>query len=278
MSKPLWDFNYHCHTFRCGHAFGEDEEYVQVAVENGFKILGFSDHIILPGVHEPNMRGDYSMQEDYFASIRSLKERYKDRIEIHLGYEAEWLGREYAEHYRELLDSGEIEYLILGNHCCYQNGSLLYFPSIADRDLMIRMYTSELIRGMESGLFLYVAHPDFAFRWRPEWDELNEQCARAIIETAVRLDLPLEVNMGPARWWNLDDPDRWDHLPYPQLPFWKLAGELGATCIFGIDAHRPEQLIENDFGRFKEFAERCHLKMIDRLDLNYRKVGEKKKH
>ena len=36
--------NYHTHTKRCGHAIGEDEEYVLRAIENGFDEIGFSDH------------------------------------------------------------------------------------------------------------------------------------------------------------------------------------------------------------------------------------------
>ena len=36
--------NYHTHTWRCNHATGQEEEYVLTAVEQGFQILGFSDH------------------------------------------------------------------------------------------------------------------------------------------------------------------------------------------------------------------------------------------
>ena len=39
------DYNYHTHTYRCGHAIGEDEEYIKVSIQNGIKHLGFSDHI-----------------------------------------------------------------------------------------------------------------------------------------------------------------------------------------------------------------------------------------
>ena len=278
MANECWYANYHCHTYRCGHAFGEDEEFVVAAIEEGYKILGFSDHIMLPGIYDPHMRGDISLQQGYFDSINALKEKYKDQIEIHLGYEAEWLGEAYRDYYRELLDSGQVEYLILGNHCCFENGRCLFYPSFQDRDFMLRLYTNQVIEAMHSGFFLYFAHPDFPYRWRPEWDDLAIDCARRIIETAMELDIPLEVNMGPARWWNLDDPDRFHHLPYPHLPFWQLVGEYGAKCIFGVDAHKPNELKENEFDGFRLFAEYCHLKMVDRLDLNYRKVGEKKKH
>ena len=36
--------NYHTHTARCHHATGEDKAYVEAAIQNGFQVLGFSDH------------------------------------------------------------------------------------------------------------------------------------------------------------------------------------------------------------------------------------------
>ena len=36
--------NYHTHTKRCGHASGEDREYVESAIEAGLEVLGFADH------------------------------------------------------------------------------------------------------------------------------------------------------------------------------------------------------------------------------------------
>lgn len=76
--------NYHTHTFRCGHAGNfKDEEYVLAAINNGFVILGFSDHIMLPGISQEGIRGDYSLLDDYINSITLLKETYKNKIKIY---------------------------------------------------------------------------------------------------------------------------------------------------------------------------------------------------
>lgn len=45
--KSRLDYNIHSHTRRCGHAVGEDYEYIDAAIEAGIKQLGFSDHIML---------------------------------------------------------------------------------------------------------------------------------------------------------------------------------------------------------------------------------------
>jgi histidinol phosphatase-like PHP family hydrolase len=44
MERKL-DYCYHSHTTRCGHAYGSDEDYVEAAITNGFRVIGFSDHI-----------------------------------------------------------------------------------------------------------------------------------------------------------------------------------------------------------------------------------------
>ena len=81
--------NYHTHTTRCLHAVGKDEDYVISAIENGLHTLGFSDH----APYEDNrygLRMQYNELDDYFNSINSLKEKYKDKIDIKIGLEIEY--------------------------------------------------------------------------------------------------------------------------------------------------------------------------------------------
>ena len=77
---------YHTHTKRCGHAVGEDEEYVIEAIKAGIKDLGFSDHVFLKGITQQGIRGDYSCLDDYISSINNLKEKYKKDINIYVGF------------------------------------------------------------------------------------------------------------------------------------------------------------------------------------------------
>ena len=111
----MTDYNYHTHTYRCGHASGEDEEYVLRAIADGYKVLGFSDHVMLPGLTQKGIRGDYSELEGYLESIRHLQEKYKDQITIYCGLECEYF-EEFISYYKELLDSHKVDYLLLGQH------------------------------------------------------------------------------------------------------------------------------------------------------------------
>jgi histidinol-phosphatase (PHP family) len=107
------DANYHTHTFRCGHARGSDEQYVKAAIDAGFKILGFSDHAPYPGIHIPSDRMDMDQLDDYYNSLMMLRDRYKDHIDIKIGFEIEYFPF-LEDHYRFLLERAD--YLIVGQH------------------------------------------------------------------------------------------------------------------------------------------------------------------
>ena len=76
MAFPIT--NYHTHTSRCKHAQGTDRDYVQQAVDSGYQVLGFTDHVAWPfsdGFVSP-VRMDAGQMPEYAASILKLKEEY----------------------------------------------------------------------------------------------------------------------------------------------------------------------------------------------------------
>jgi len=88
-------FNYHSHTYRCGHADLDmkDEEYIQEYIKMGFEKVAITDHC--PEKNEidkrDNMRMKYIEKEEYLNSIKTLKEKYADKIQIETGFEVEYL-------------------------------------------------------------------------------------------------------------------------------------------------------------------------------------------
>ena len=70
--------NFHTHTSRCKHAYGKDEEYVISAIENQYKILGFSDHSCWKynTGFVSGMRMRLNEFDGYKNSILSLKEKF----------------------------------------------------------------------------------------------------------------------------------------------------------------------------------------------------------
>jgi histidinol-phosphatase (PHP family) len=269
MDKPL-DYTYHSHTKRCGHATGEDEEYVKKAIEGHYQLLGFSDHVMLPGRSQPGMRGDYSLAEGYFKSVRGLQAKYKNQLTIYLAFEAEWYGDLYREYYQSLLDSGTLDYLLLGQHCFAEGNRLVFYGDLADKKEATRRYVDDLIEGMKSGLFLYVAHPDLYMSWYGEWDAFAASCAERIIEAAKELHMVLEVNMGPSRWGRRNRIGQAIDVAYPCPSFWDMVSEEGLPCIIGIDSHDPSELLTSPFDWVRDFVESHNLRYQNRMVLPYR--------
>lgn len=224
--------NYHTHTYRCNHAVGSERDYVLAAIDAGIKVLGFSDHSPLPFPENyDSSRIRMSMDElpEYCNKVLSLKEEFRDRIEIHLGFELEY----YPAYFGRIINEFEkypVEYLIQGQHFVGNEIGEPYMGKPLGADILKR-YVDQTIEGMETGCFLYLAHPDL-----PNFDGDNndyDREMRRLCEAALRLDIPLEINLlGMKSGRN-----------YPDSRFWKIAGETGNRIIIGADAHNPKDLI-----------------------------------
>lgn len=241
-------YNYHTHTSRCGHAIGEDEDYVLEAITMGLQELGFSDHIMLPGFSQPGVRGDYSLLDSYLESIADLKKKYRERIKIYCGFEAEACPQ-YFSYYRDLLDSKKVDYLILGNHCTIEDGVVKYFFSKVTSKADIIRYGKVCVEGMKTGLFSCVAHPDYFMAGYHKWDHTCSKVARLICKTALELDMPLEFNLAAIRRGMQVIGKEYRYL-YPHLKFWEIVKKHNVKVIIGIDAHSPADMnnYRNDEG------------------------------
>ena len=109
--------NYHTHSPRCRHAEGTEEEYVQAAMDAGLEILGFSDHTPywFAGDYYSHMRMYPDQLEEYCESVRTMRQKYSDRLQIHLGLEMEYYPAFFRETVQKARDNG-VEYFLLGQH------------------------------------------------------------------------------------------------------------------------------------------------------------------
>ena len=154
--------NYHTHTTRCHHATGSDEEFVLSAIKGGYQELGFSDHT--PWKYHTDYISDIRMLPEelaeYVESIRSLQEKYKNQISIKIGLECEYFP-EYIHWLKGVIKEYKLDYIIFGNHHFHTDEKFPYFGRNTDSVDMLELYEESAIEGMESGLFAYLAHPDF---------------------------------------------------------------------------------------------------------------------
>lgn len=230
--------NLHTHTERCGHASGADEEFVIAAIAAGFTTLGFSDHTPFP-YEDGYVNGTKMLPEEldrYISSVLSLKEKYRDQIEILLGLECESVPR-FFPYLRQI--SKDMDYLILGNHADWSVGEV-YAGNLKTPD-QLEKYVQTAVEGMESGLFLYLAHPDLMLGGYPVFDDAAKQLSRQLCREANRLGMPLEYNL-----YGLFKGVKAGCLGYPYTPFWEIAAEENIRAVVGVDAHLPRNLTEAD--------------------------------
>lgn len=244
----MQNFNYHSHTYRCGHAEMNmsDEEYVKEYIKMGFKKMAFTDHCPEKNRIDkrPNMRMDYTEKDEYLRSVKNLKEKYKDKIEIKSGYEVEYLPGE-EENLKELKDETDI--IVLGQHFVYDDNKNIqefHNSNFSDEDLM--KYAEYVEKAMEIGLPDIIAHPDIYMLVRENFGKQEEAVARKICEASEKYSIPLEINLSRIGRYtykknnNLSFKEKEEELKkveYPCKDFWKIASEYNIKVLYGIDTH-----------------------------------------
>lgn len=219
--------NYHTHTPRCNHARGTEEQYIKAAIEAGHRVIGFSDHS--PWHYNskfvPTMRMKLSELDHYLETLKALREKYKDKIEVKIGLECEYYPQ-YMDWLKETLKEKEIDYIILGNHFKDSDEHGPYYGTKTADDRILKRYVDDAIAAMKTGLYSYVAHPDVIHYYDAQSPiyklEMERLCA-----AAKEMNIPLEFNLlGYST-----------QRHYPNESFWEIAARNNNTAILGIDAH-----------------------------------------
>ena len=250
--------NYHTHTYLCQHASGLPEEYLQTAIKNGLEILGFSDHapFYFPDGYVSGCRMRMEQIDFYFDTLLALREKYKDYIDIKIGFEIEYYPRYWdkaLEKYRQY----PLDYLILGNHFLGNEGmEHTVISSPTEDENLLKRYVDECITAINTGRITYLCHPDMMLYTKD--DEIYEREMSRLILEANRLNMPIEINLLGARV----------KRHYPRDFFWEIAGRLGATAILGCDAHSPEHVgVKSEIEAAEKYAEKFGIPLLDKITL-----------
>ena len=232
--------NYHTHTYRCGHARGSDEQYVQAAIDAGLELVGFSDHMPIPKSVETYDRMTLEEFPYYLKSINNLKEKYQEQIEVLAGLECEWIAHDvpFLENLRNKCD-----YLILGNHERMIPSKQYDYTYYAD-DEAIELYCLESEAALNTGLFAFFAHPEYFMFGRRCFNDKCRWAAHFLAQICADLAIPMEINVnGFTRSHYIEG--KWQP-PYPFPEFWQIVSEYPVKIIYSFDAHRPIHMHRND--------------------------------
>ena len=249
-------FNYHTHTYRCGHADMEvtDEEYVKEYIEMGFKSIAFTDHCPEKNENDkrPKIRMKYDERNEYLNSIKVLKRKFKNQIEILTGYEVEYLPGE-EENLKEL--KNETEKIVLGQHFVYDNNNKLKTVGQMLDDEELDRYVEYIEKAAKLKLPDIIAHPDMFMLPRDKFGKVEEKVAHSICSIAEKFNIPLEINLNNIfsktyyedRKLNNESIDiqrkKLSKVKYPCKEFWNIAKEYNINVVYGIDTHHKGQIL-----------------------------------
>jgi histidinol-phosphatase (PHP family) len=227
----------HNHTILCNHATGTTEEYIQKAIELKIDVFGFSEHA--PMNFDEKYRLLLKDKTFYENDVLSLKEKYKNDIEILLGYEVDYLKGDYI--LSDVLKS-KVDYLIGSIHFINQNGDAWGFdnPEFIGEyknkniDTIWEDYFEAITNMAKYNKFDIVGHLDLikVFKFLPKKD--IKSIAKESLNQIKKSGMVVEINTAGYRKPIAEQ--------YPSKLLLELCYELNIPITFSSDAHSVDQV------------------------------------
>lgn len=243
--------NYHTHSRWCRHAVGEIEDYIEEAIRCGFDEIAMTEHV--PHNHTEDSWIPWEQFPAYDRALNRAVQEYKGRIHVIKGFECEYYPDEMDD-YRRFQEVYGYELLILGQHRCGKNKEVdIFAPKGAYK---MHVYADDVCRGLETGLFRFLAHPDCVLEGYPNlWDKECESVMRQIFQACEELHIPVEINGNGMRY----------NRRYPSEPAFLLSKEYQLQYMINSDAHAPEKLYDEGVRKAEEFADKLGLKIMQSM-------------
>jgi len=222
----------HNHTTRCNHAKGSMESYIQRAIELKIDIYGFSEHA--PMNFDSYYRLNFDEMDAYETDVLQLQKKYKNEIQILLGYEVDYL----KGHIDERVLNAKVDYLIGSVHFLgewgFDNPEFNHEYKNRDIDDVWREYFENIEAMAKMGRFDIVGHFDLikVFNFMPNKD--IRLLATPALKAIKKANMVLELNSAGLR-----KPCR---EIYPSFSLLEVAYELAIPITFSSDAHAIGQV------------------------------------
>lgn len=233
-------FDFHTHHKRCGHAVGTIREYIDAAIENGLDMIGISDHsphFYSPEDHLfPKTTMAKSEFVNYIDEVLQLKEIYKDKIDVLLGVESDYLP-EYMDFYKQEYKKYPFDYIIGSVH--FLEGVHIFEKRrwsimTENQKVLIKAKYYRLIqKAAKSGMFQILGHIDAMKRPYHLFSDIASEAVDETLRIIAENDIAIEVNTSGTQrgcgWYPSDD-------------ILERSFHFGVDVTFGSDAHVPERV------------------------------------
>ena len=115
---------------------------------------------------------------------------------------------------------------------------------------------------MKSGLFLYIAHPDFFYCAARENTEYFQKMTKEVIDAALKYGAVLEINIHGLFRNNIRHGV--SHINYPTEHFWKEVAKTNIRVVLGGDFHDPAEIIREDaLKQVYEMINKYNIRIVD---------------
>ncbi len=242
--------NYHTHSLYCDGS-NTLEEMVLSAIDKGFSILGFSGHSMYP--YSSSWHIPVNKISEYVNEVNSLKEKYKNKITILCGFEADYI-KGLTSPNKELYKKFNPDFLIGSVHFIYNEA---FTFAVDDSEKKLKENTEKYFNGdykkltceyflaqremLKSPDFEIIGHPDLIrknnpllkmFTEKESWYQKELKCtAKAIAKAGVIA----EINTGAIARKKMDD-------VYPALQFLELLHEYKVPVTLSSDCHNAPDI------------------------------------
>lgn len=233
----------HIHTARCGHAGGLDEEFVEAAMERGLAAIALTDHApfywLPPEERDPALAMAADELPRYVDDVLALAERYRGRIDVLLGVEADYVAG-HEEDLVRLLERYPFDVVLGSVHLI--DGWLVDAPTSLARlsqgqdevDRIWARYAELLIAAANSGLFDVLTHLDLPKKYGHRASRPFAGYQEEVVSAVAASSCAVELSSGGRRKPVGEDypaPDLFRDLASCRVPF-----------VLASDAHAPAEV------------------------------------
>ena len=244
-------FNLHTHSiFSDGKS--TPEEVVVEAINQGMEVLGFSDHSPVPFENTFAIKNDEV--DNYISTIKSLKEKYKDEIEIYCSMEMDFIPG-IVNNFKETKETLGLDYLIGSVHLVGNDIDRLWFIdgskvetydeglfNYYDGDIKkgVRAFFHQYNEMIETEEFDIVGHFDkIKMHNRDRYFREDEKWYRDLLMETLTLikekNLIVEVNTRGIYKKRSND-------FYPSTWLFPIMREMNIPVVISSDSHKAEEL------------------------------------
>lgn len=244
-------FNLHTHSY-FSDGKSTPEEVVLEAINQGMKVLGFSDHSPVPFENSFAIKNDEV--QNYISTIKSLKEKYQDQIDIYCSMEMDFIPG-IVKDFKKTKEELNLDYMIGSVHLVGNDINKLWFIDGSKVETydegLFNYYNGDIKKGVKTFFHQYnemieteefdiVGHFDkIKMHNRDRYFTENEKWYRDLLMETLTLikekSLIVEVNTRGIYKKRSED-------FYPSTWILPIMCEMNIPVVISSDSHKSEEL------------------------------------